>query len=97
MSVSPEFDRLAQFLKLTDPMIEDATRDQLVDALNLMATQVGHYQRKYGALPLDEAIDLLEAQTLTNEQAGWIADGLENMAVAIATVTGDDESPVQSH
>ena len=97
MPVSPKFDRLAQFLKLTDRMIEDATRDQLVDALNLLATQVGHYQRKCGVLPFDEAIDLLEAQSLTNEQAGWIADGLENMAVALATVTGEDEPPPRAH
>jgi len=97
MAVSPEFDRLAQFVRLTDRMIEDATREQLVDALELLAAHVGHYQRRYGTLPLDEAIDLLEAETLTDEQAGWVADGLENVAVAIATVSGEEEGPPRQH
>jgi hypothetical protein len=41
---------------------------------------------------LEDAIELLETETLNEDQAGWVADGLENLAVAIASVK-DDETP----
>jgi hypothetical protein len=40
---------------------------------------------------LEEAIELLETETLSEDQAGWVADGLENLAVAIASVKDDGE------
>ena len=58
-----------------------------------LAIQVGHYQRKFGALPLEDAIDLLETKALNEDQAAWVADGLENLAVAIASVKDDDQPP----
>jgi hypothetical protein len=38
-------------------------------------------------------MELLESESLDEEQAGWVADGLELLAVAIASVKDDDERP----
>ena len=87
------YGRLAEFTKLTDKMIYEASKDALADAARMLAIQVAHYQRKFGALPLEEAMGLMEAKTLSEEQAGWVADGLENLAMAIASVKDEDNPP----
>src|SRR5665811_816467 len=68
------YGRLAEFIKLTDRMINEASKDAIVNAACMLAIQVGHYQRKFGTLPLEEAIELLETETLSEDQAGWVAD-----------------------
>jgi hypothetical protein len=92
MTDSSGYERFTDLLKLTDKMISDAPKSAIAEAARMLAIQVGHYQRKFGVLSLDETIELLESETLDEEQAGWIADGLEVLAVAIASVK-DDEAP----
>ena len=85
------YERFTEFLKLTDKMIDDTSKSVIAEAARLLAVQIGHYQRKFGVLPLDETIDLLETETLDEGQAGWIADGLEILAVALASIKEDDK------
>jgi hypothetical protein len=87
------YGRLAELTKLTDKMISEASKGAIVDAARMLAIQVGHYQRKFGALPLEDAIDLLETKALNEDQATWVADGLENLAIAIASVKDDEQPP----
>ncbi|MGH8616764.1 MAG: hypothetical protein ACREUW_03670 [Burkholderiales bacterium] len=84
------YGRLAEFTKLTDRMLAQSSKETVAEAARLLAAQLAHYQRKHGALPSDETIDLLAKQDLTEDEAGRVADGLENLAVALATVPDDD-------
>lgn len=74
-------------------MIDDASKEAVVTAASILAIQVGHYQRKFGVIPLDEAMDLLEAEGLSEDQAGWVADGLENLAVVLSSVKDEEPPP----
>ena len=85
------YGRLAQLSKLTDRMIDDASKEAVAAAARMLAIHLGHYQRKFGTIPLDETIDLLESAGLSEDQAGQIADGLEILAMALASV--DDDGP----
>ena len=87
------YGRLAELTKLTDRMTAEASKEAIVAAARLLALQVGQYQRKFGALPLEDAMELLETKPLGEEQAGWVADGLENLAVAVASVKDDERPP----
>jgi hypothetical protein len=87
------FGRLTEFTKLTDKMINEASKDALADTARMLAIQVAHYQRKFGNLPLEDSIALLETKALSEDQAGWIADGLENLAIAIASVKDEEQRP----
>ena len=93
MSDLTGYERLAQLTKLNDRMIDDASKDAIVTAASILAIQIGHYQRKFGVIPLEEALALLETDELSDDQAGWVADGLENLAVALSTVS-DEEPPL---
>lgn len=90
------YGRLAQLTKLTDRMIDDASKEAVVAAARMLAIQVGHYQRKFGVISMEEAMDLLESVDLSEEQAGWVADGFENLAVALSSINGD-EPPTTAH
>ena len=74
-------------------MTDEASKDAIAQAATLLAIQVGHYERKFGAMPVEESVALIETHSLTDEQAGWMADGLEHLAFAIATVTGEVDEP----
>ena len=87
------YGRLAKLATLTDRMINDASRDALITATRLLALQVATYQLLHGALPMDENIDLLESKGLTEMQADRVADGLEVLAMALATIRDDEPDP----
>lgn len=87
------YDRLAQLTKLTDRMIDDASKEAVVTAASILAIQMGHYQRKFGVIPMDEALDLLETDELSDDQAGWVADGLENLAVVLSSIDAEGTPP----
>ena len=87
------YGRLAQLSKLTDRMIDDASKEAVVTAARLLAVHLGHYQRKFGALPLDETIDLIENTGLSEDRAGQVADGLEILAMALASIEDDQPPP----
>jgi hypothetical protein len=92
MGDSPVFHRLHQIMTLTDRMTEEISKEKLAEVARILALQVGHYQRKFGVLAIDETLELLNMPSLTEEQAGWVADGLENLAAIIATAP-DDKTP----
>ena len=68
------YGRLAELTKLTDRMTAEASKEAIVAAARLLALQVGQYQRKFGALPLEDAIELLESKSLDETQARWPTD-----------------------
>lgn len=74
-------------------MIDEASKDAIVTAASILAIQLGHYQRKFGVIPLDEAMDLLEAEGLSEDQAAWVADGLENLAVVLSSIKEEEPPP----
>jgi hypothetical protein len=87
------YGRLTQLTTLTDRMVNDASREAIVTAARMLAVQLGHYQRKFGVMPFDESVDLLESTGLNEEQAGQVADGLELLAMAMATVKDEEQPP----
>ena len=87
------YGRLAELTKLVDRMTNEASKDAMVAVARLLAIQIGQYQKKFGPLPLEDAIELLETTSLSEDQAGSVADGLENLAVAIASIKDDDRPP----
>lgn len=87
------YGRLAQFSKLTDRMISEGSKDAIALAATVLAIQVGHYQRKFGVIPMDEAMDLVETKGLSEDEAGWVADGLENLAVVLSSIKDEDPPP----
>ena len=69
--------RFATLLQLSDDMLARAERDDLEETVRILAVYCAHYRSKFGEIPMSETLELLTCETMNDEQAQWIADGLE--------------------
>jgi hypothetical protein len=73
-------------LKLSDRMLETASREDLVECVRILALNVAHYRSKFGDLPHSESLELLTMETVDDDQARWLADGMETIVGALGTL-----------
>ena len=66
-----------QYYKLADQLIEKVSKDDLAECASLMALNVAHYQSKYGELPLDETLAMINTDKPNQEQLRMLTDGME--------------------
>ena len=69
--------RFAQLLEFSDDMLARAERDDLEECARILAVQWAHYRSKFGELPMSDTLEVLPSETMNDEQAKWIGDGLE--------------------
>ena len=74
--------RFAQLLHLSDQMLARVERDDLEECARILAVQCAHYRAKFGELPMSDTMEVLDSETMNDEQAKRIGDGLE-MVVSV--------------
>ena len=67
----------AQYNKLADQLIEKVSKEDIAEAARLLALNVAHYQSKYGELPLEETLAMINMDRPNEEQIQLMADGME--------------------
>lgn len=78
--------RLAKVLVLADEIVEQSSKATIAEAARILAAELAHYQRQFGKVTIDKADLLIDFRNLTESQAEWVSDALENLAVALITV-----------
>lgn len=66
-----------QYYRLADALIENASREQLAECARLLALNLAHYQGKFGEMPLEATLAVLDATEPNDEQAVMLRDGME--------------------
>lgn len=66
-----------QYSKLADILIEQASKEQLAECARLLALNLAHYQGKFGEMPLEDTLAILDATEPNDEQAVLLRDGME--------------------
>lgn len=66
-----------QYYKLADILIEQADKEQLAECARLLALNLAHYQGKFGEIPLEDTLALLDANEPNDEQEALLRDGME--------------------
>jgi hypothetical protein len=89
--VSEAIARFAAFLQLSDKFLARAEREDLEECARILAVQCAHYQLKFGKLPMSETLEVLNSETMNDEQAKWIAAAFE-MVVGVLGVL-EQENP----
>ena len=77
-------------------MIAEATKEELAEALRILAMQSAHYARKYGELQLPDLTDLLNTVALDEGRIELLKDGAMALVGVLGSVTSgmlDDDSP----
>ena len=67
----------AQYNKLADQLIERVSKEDIAECARLMALNVAHYQSKYGALPLDETLAMINMDKPNEAQLQLMTSGME--------------------
>lgn len=65
-----------QYYKLADMLIEQANKEQLAECARLLALNLAHYQGKYGEIPLENTLAIIDAEP-NDVQAVLLKDGME--------------------
>jgi len=86
-------ERFSEYYGLANRIIEVAEKDTLADVARLLAVHIARYQSKYGKLSMEGTVELLHSDTVTDEQLGTMADGMEYLVSLLgvaAGLVGDD-------
>ncbi len=78
--------RLAKAVVMADELLEECSKSTVAEAARILAADLAHYQRTYGRRPVDRAALLVNFSKLTEDQAEWMSESLENLLVALVTV-----------
>ena len=84
--VSNAYERFSALMRLSDKMLARAEREDLEECTKVLAVQCAHYRAKFGEVPMTETMEVLNSETMNDEQAKWIADGFEMIVGILATL-----------
>ena len=76
----------AQYNKLSDQLIEKASKDDIAECARLLALNVAHYQSKYGELPLEEKLAMIGMTKPNEEQLQLMTDGMKILVGLLGNV-----------
>ncbi len=76
----------AQYSKLADMLIAQASKDQVAECARFLALNLAHYKMRYGELPLDETLAMADAVEPNDEQAVMLANGMENLVGVLGAI-----------
>ena len=68
---------LKQYYKLADQLIEKVSKEDLAECAQLLAMIIAHYKSKYGGLPLDETLAMINMDKPNEAQLKMLTDGME--------------------
>lgn len=96
---NPLFDEFRAYWQLSEEMIADASKEDIVEVARILALQAAQYARKYGEEQLPDLTYLLSATSLDDDSVKLVRDGTEALVGVLGMVTGaggvDMDEPVQ--
>lgn len=75
-----------QYYALADQLIEKSTKEDIAETARLLALNLAHYQSKYGELPLDETLAMINMDKPNAEQLQLMAAGMEVLVGTLGNV-----------
>ncbi|OYY94449.1 MAG: hypothetical protein B7Y41_06335 [Hydrogenophilales bacterium 28-61-23] len=81
-----DLNQFRQFYQLADQLIEGSSKDDIAETAKLLALNLAHYQSKFGEIPLDEVLTVLNVVTPNDEQAVLLSSGMEILVGVLGMV-----------
>ena len=70
-----DFQNFVAYLGVSDKLIEQATKEEVAEVARVLALHVAHYRQRYGDVSIEESLELLRTEKVTDEMAKTLADG----------------------
>ena len=88
---SETFGSLKVYMTLADQLVASATKDHLAECARILALNVAHYASHYGELPIEEHLDFLRVESLSDEQAKFVQQGMETFVGVLGNVMEQEQ------
>ena len=91
MTMTNDFQNFVTYLGVSDTLIEQASKEELAEVARVLALHVAHYRQRYGDVSIEESLEMLRTEKVSNEMAKTLADGfgvLVEVLKALATPKG---------
>lgn len=75
-----------QYYKLADQLIEKVSKDDVAECARLLAMNIAHYQSRFGELPLDETLAMLDIDKPNEEQLAMLTNSMEILVGVLGNV-----------
>ena len=76
MHMHKRIERFAEYLKASDALLEQASKEEVADTARVLAFHLGHYRTRYGDIPTTESLHLLTIDKIADEMAVPLVSGL---------------------
>jgi hypothetical protein len=73
--MNEDFQNFVTYLGASDALLEQATKEELAEVTRVLALHLGHYRTRYGDVPIEESIELLKTEKVTDDMARVLASG----------------------
>ena len=93
----PDTDKLAklrEYRELVKQVLAVADKEIVEEVAGVLAAHIGYYQRRFGPVPMEEALAGLHSDNPTDEQIAELAEGMQTLVAALLLATGvaDDQA-----
>ena len=79
------------YLAALDALIEQATKEEVAEVARVLALHVVHYRQRCGDVSIEQSLEMLRTEKVSDEMAKVLADGfgvLVEVLKALATPEG---------
>lgn len=90
--MNEDFQNFVAYLGVSDTLIEQATKVEIAEVARILALHVAHYWQRYGDVSIEESLEMLRTEKISDEMAKKLADGfrvLVEVLKALATPEGE--------
>lgn len=78
--------KLSHYYNLVDQLVEKASKHDIAETAKLLALNLAHYKMKYGELPLDETLAMIDIDKPNAEQTKMLVNGMVNFVGVLGNI-----------
>ena len=90
--MNKDFLKFTTYLAASDELIEQASKEEIAEVARVLALHVAHYRARYGDVSIDESLEMLRTEKISDDMAKTLADGfgvLVEVLKALGTPEGE--------
>ena len=90
--MNEDFTNFTTWLAASNTLIDQATKEEIAEVAPVLALHVAYYRQRYGDASIEDSLDMLRTESISDEQAKVLADGfgvLVEVLKALGTPDGE--------
>jgi hypothetical protein len=78
------------YLAALDELIKQAAKEEVAEVARVLALHIAHYRQRYGDVSIEQSLEMLRAETVSDEMEKTPADGF-GVLVEVLKAMGSPE------